>query len=178
MESTLSAVIPGTSRACWRRMVVSLGGRKLKLWPSLMLLEHHVLHWWAMKKYKRGQMSTLTADWSHFEIATSFCRNFVPPCIPTFQGTGYFGGLKDCQIHAYPKNRFENSISTEFTAAFSTAKAKWLTGYAVMTMWFEVEEQAKDVVSFLFEKLIIPKTRPLAVPFNCSLCYWSNDPWI
>ena len=30
MESTSSAVIPGISGVCWTRMVVSLGGRKLK----------------------------------------------------------------------------------------------------------------------------------------------------
>ena len=61
-------VIPGTSGVCWTRMVVSLGGRKLKLWPSLMLPGHHVLHWWAMKKYKRGQMGAMTANLLSFEI--------------------------------------------------------------------------------------------------------------
>ena len=63
-----SAVIPGISGVCWTRMVVSLGGRKLKPWPSPMLLGHHVLHWWAMKKYKRGQMSAMTANLLSFEM--------------------------------------------------------------------------------------------------------------
>ena len=44
-ESTSWAVLPGTSGACWMLMVVSLGGRKLKPRPSLMLLGHHVPHW-------------------------------------------------------------------------------------------------------------------------------------
>ena len=66
-ESTSWAVLPGTSGACWMLMVVSLGGRKLKPRPSPMLLGHHVLHWWAMKKYKRGQMSAMTANLLSFE---------------------------------------------------------------------------------------------------------------
>ena len=39
------------------------------------------------------------------------------------KGTGNFGGLKDCQIHADPNNDPVNSIGTEFTAALCrTAK--------------------------------------------------------
>ena len=65
---TSSAVIPGISGACWTRMVASLGGRKLKPQPSPILLGHHVLHWCAMKKCKRGQMGAMTVNLLSFEI--------------------------------------------------------------------------------------------------------------
>ena len=128
-ESTSSAVIPGTSGACWMLMVVSLGGRKPKPRPSPMLLGHHVLHWWAMKKYKRGQMSAMTAEicWKRhqflqeFRHSLNFAKEFRHPCIHDLQKVletlEVLKIARSMQTDSANSPQLKHSISTEFTAA-------------------------------------------------------------
>ena len=140
-ESTLWAVISGTSGVCWTQMVVSLGGRKLKPRPSLMLLGHHVLHWWAMKKYKRGQMSAMTANllslviwWKRHQFLQQLRHSLDFESWK--KGLETLEALKGARSMQIQKTALVNSISTEFTAALCrTAKTNWLTGYGVMIMW-------------------------------------------
>ena len=117
-----SAVIPGTSGACWMLMVVSLGGRKPKPRPLPMLLGHYVLHWWAMKKYKRGQMSAMTANllrliiwWKRHQFLSGISSLLV--ILVFIPSKKYWKLWKALKVARSPKPDSANSLSTQFTAA-------------------------------------------------------------
>ena len=95
-----------------------------------------------MKKYKRGQMGAMTANlFLNFDENVTRCHQFLQRLRHSLDSKCWKKVLETLQVlkiagsMQIQKPDSANSLSTQFTAAQGQQKQKWLTGYAVMTMW-------------------------------------------